>query len=491
MKCAVYIRVSTNHEEQTTSLQNQKEMFIKLIAEKGWELYKVYEDRGSGTHGKRDGLKELLKDAEQKKFDIVLAKELSRIARNAELSIKLRNIIMTNNIHLKTLDNAIDTLEGDFSKFGLYSWLYENESRRTSERIKYGQMAKANRGEFINGDPPYGYIVEKGILKIRGDETLNIVKEIFKMFLDGHGVDSIAKRLTIRGVQTPLQIKGKKNAGEKWHGSTIKNILKNRHYIGDLVQCRTTSKDITFKQRIILEPIIKENTHVAIISKEDFSTVQSLIECRKPFGGEGRATPKIHLFSDLLFCKDCGKKLWYMQNRKGYVCGTFRKYGKNFCSSHSVKEIELIDILKEDLKCYAEEIAINKETILEQLKEKVLQSNNSAKKAKEQLDKSNQKSKAQKGNLVLMYASGDIGKDEYELALVSLNNQLVQYQIKVSELNDTDTQIGYQTKLKYIETYLKQFMEFKEINREVLNRFVEKIVVDYNGDIEINYKFSI
>jgi DNA invertase Pin-like site-specific DNA recombinase len=491
MKCAVYIRVSTNQLEQLTSLQNQKEMFIRLIADNGWELYKIYSDKDTGTDGKREGLKELIKDAEGHKFDLVLAKELSRIARNADLSSKLKNIILTNKIHIKTLDNAIDTLEGDFSKFGLYSWLYENESRQTSARIKAAHKSKANRGHFITGDPPYGYKVEEGVLKVKDDETPDIVKEIFRMYLNGYGTDHIAKCLTSRGVRTPLQVKGKCNAGEKWHGSTVKKMLKNIHYIGDLVQCKTTNIDLTFKKRVDVEPIIKKNTHEPIISPVDFWSVQSLIEKKKPFGGDGRATPMIHLFSDLLFCKDCGKKLWYMQNRKGYVCGTFRKYGIQFCSSHSIKEAELVETVREELKFYVNSIAVNKAVILEKIEKKTDENTRNFKKAKEQLEQRNAKAKSQKGSLVLMYVSGEIEKEEYELALQNINEQLFQHQLKLEEFNNITTNADYKNQLKYIEMHLDTYIDLKEISREVLNRFIDNIIVDSNGDIEIYYKFNV
>ncbi|WP_265415076.1 recombinase family protein [Tumebacillus algifaecis] len=124
-------------------MENQESLFYSFIAQKGWELHDFYIDIETGTTDKREGLKRLIEDAEQWKFDCILAKELSRLARNGELSYKIRRVLEENRIHITTLDGAINTLEGNMDKFSLYAWLYEEESRRISKRIKtvFRQMA--------------------------------------------------------------------------------------------------------------------------------------------------------------------------------------------------------------------------------------------------------------------------------------------------------------------------------------------------------------
>lgn len=136
MRCAVYIRVSTDKEEQKQSLENQKNMFYQIIEDRDWEVYKFYVDVESGTTDKRENLQCLIEDAEQRKFDVILAKELSRLARNGGLSYRIRDIAEQNRIHIITSDGAINTLEGNANMFGLYAWMYEQESQRTSTRIK-------------------------------------------------------------------------------------------------------------------------------------------------------------------------------------------------------------------------------------------------------------------------------------------------------------------------------------------------------------------
>ncbi len=196
MKSAIYIRVSTNKEEQKQSLENQKELFMNLLSEKGWDLFDIYLDIESGIKSKkRPALKRMIEDARLKKFDIILAKELSRLARNGQLSYEIKNLAEIQGIHILTMDGAIDTLSGNTQMFGLYAWMYEQESQRTSERVKTALQIRAKIGKFKGSIPPYGYYVENGILKVRVDSAPDVVRRIFNSYLSGKGFDRIAREL--------------------------------------------------------------------------------------------------------------------------------------------------------------------------------------------------------------------------------------------------------------------------------------------------------
>jgi len=351
MRCAVYIRVSTDKEEQKLSLENQKSLFYNYIEGKKWDVHHLYIDVESGTTEKRENLVRMIEDAKAKKFDVILAKELSRLARNGGLSYQIRDIAMQNRIHIITLDNAINTLEGNSEMFGLYAWMYEQESQRTSNRIKAALSSKARKGEFKGSVPPYGYRLQQSKLIMADDDTPNVVKRIYRMYLEGKGFDAIARTLTREGVPTPAQVIGKKNAGQYWQGSSIKLILSNPHYVGDLVQGRQTTTSVICKERSELpkdKQIVVSNAHPAIISREDFEAVQKYMEGRKQQQAKPKA--KKHLFTNHLYCADCGKSLWYVQHRKGYVCGNYYKHGKHVCSQHSIRENKLTGVILDDLR---------------------------------------------------------------------------------------------------------------------------------------------
>lgn len=108
----------------------------------------------------------MIQDSEEKKFDVILAKELSRLARNGELSYKIKNLCENQGIHIITLDKAINTLIENTKIFGLYAWLYEQESQNTSNRVKESLKTRAIKGLFQGSNPPYGYEVKGGKLYI-------------------------------------------------------------------------------------------------------------------------------------------------------------------------------------------------------------------------------------------------------------------------------------------------------------------------------------
>lgn len=320
MRCAVYARVSTEMDSQKTSIDNQIDMFRHYASHNDMEIVKVYTDKKSGTKGNRPGLMELIEDAKAGLFDVILAKELSRLARNGRLSYELRDICQLYNIHIVCLDNSINTLKGDVQNFGLFAWLYENESANSSRRNKAAKKTKADRGLFVGSNPPYGYYSENGKLMIRNDDTPNIVRRIFTEYLEGKGMDSIAKTLTADKIPTPSQVAKKSNASPLWHSSTIKNILNNQHYCGNLVQNRTETVSVTTTKRRIIDAdkvTIQEDTHEPIITKDIFKAVAKMLKSRT----RTTTAPKSHLFTNVLYCEDCQKGMWYKANQKGYRCG--------------------------------------------------------------------------------------------------------------------------------------------------------------------------
>lgn len=153
-----------------------------------------------------------------------------------------------------------------------------SENYRTLAKTTF--KLKAQRVEFKGSIPPLCYEVKDGRLFIRNDATPDIVRRIFKGFLTGKGRNRIAGELYEEGIPTPSQPAGKKNATDTWGGSTILTILTNPHYIGDMVQCRSTSKSVTNKNRNYRKPddyINVPNMHEPIIDKKDFEIAQQLL----------------------------------------------------------------------------------------------------------------------------------------------------------------------------------------------------------------------
>lgn len=173
MIAAIYTRVSTEKEEQKESLINQEDIIRDIIKARGWKPYNyVYKESKSGTKENRIEINKLLEDARNGLFQVIIAKELSRLARNQEFSSKIIKELKVLGIYLITLDGAIDTTKNSSDITGLYSWLYEFESNKISQRIKKVFVQKYKKGEILGSIPPYGYLVRNKKLFIKDNFTV-------------------------------------------------------------------------------------------------------------------------------------------------------------------------------------------------------------------------------------------------------------------------------------------------------------------------------
>ena len=421
MKCAIYIRVSTDKEEQKTSLQNQKDLFFKYVADKNWDIGKIYVDIESGTKDKREQFQNMISDAKSKKFNVILAKELSRIARNGKLSYEIKTLAENNNIHIITLDNAINTIEGNTHMFGMYAWMYEQESQRISDRVKYSLKSRAEKGMFKGSVAPYGYYCDNGKLFIKNDFTPSIVQRIFKEYLSGIGFDAIARNLYNDDIPTPGQVASIKNASSKWNGSSVRCILENPHFTGNLVQGRTTTKSVTSTKRIVISDsdlIIIENTHDAIISNDEFNTVKQLIFSRR----RKRPVQSTHLFSNILICADCSHGMHFKKNRKGYICGNFNKHGIKACSSHIIREQSLKDIILSDIDFVL--TTISNKSFLDNISSNLNKETKSTKNKLDAIKTKISKLTSRKNNALNKFIDDYISKDDYDNLVETINSEL-------------------------------------------------------------------
>jgi site-specific DNA recombinase len=489
LKCAVYIRVSTDKEEQKTSLENQQRFFYNIIVEKGWDLFRFYIDVESGTKDrKRENLRQLIEDAKQHKFDVILSKELSRLARNGKLSYEIKDIAEKHNIHIITFDNAINSLEGNIHMFGLYAWVYEQESQRTSERIKAALNTNAKKGDFHGSNSPYGYRVFDKKLVLADDNTPEVVRSIFELYLSGTGFDSIARSLSKKGYPTPSQVAQRSNAGRFWHGSTIKTILSNPHYTGDLVQGRETTRSVTSQSRHSVpseKQIVVRNTHQAIISRETFDAVQELMKSRK----KNYTKVKKHLFTNVLYCSDCGTGMWYRQNRIGYICGNYARHGKIACSQRTIKERDLKETMLSEIKKMAQ--VINDKEYLNNLAVEAQKKQRQVTQILTKIDNEIKTAKAKKKRYLEMLAEKQITHEEYREVADENQGRINELNIKRSGLEAALRHDEFLGRIGNLRNTINRFLPLEDITEEMLHHFVERIEVDKSGNPKITYRFSI
>lgn len=486
MRCAIVVRVSTGRIEQESSLENQQRMFYKYVADNGWDIYDFYIDQKSGTTEKREGLQRLFEDGINGKYDIILAKELSRLARNVSLAYKIKDMVEQHNLDLITLDGAINTLEKKGNMFGLYAWIYELESQNTSERLKLMFKTKAQMAEFTGSNPPYGYEVVDKKLKVRNDSSPDIVRRIFSEYIAGKGYDAIARGLYNDGVTTPSQLAGKKNATDKWHGSSIRKILENPHYTGTLQQCREYRPSVTSKRRRSVNPenqIIIEKSHEPIIPLEEFLIVQEIIKSRK----RRRPQAEIHLFTNTAVCKDCGRAMHFKKNRKGYVCGNYNKHGIKACSDHYISEANLSDKVITDINRISQKF--NKENYFSELSKKALKYKEKLESQLIEINNKLEDKKRDKSNLVISLANGVITKEDYQLAITITNDVITNLETTIQQLS---RELEYQNIEKEILDFKKsldKFINHNTLTPEMLHMLIDKIEVHADGTVEVHYRF--
>ncbi len=275
LKVAAYCRVSTNHEEQESSLEAQISYYKKLIVDhEGWKLVKVYAERASGTQlKKRPEFMKMLKACKQGRIDLILAKSISRFGRNTLDTLKtlyeLFNLGVKVYFEKENLNNYNKEMR---TMMGIYVGFAQEESKNMSDNIKWGIRERMREGKVcLNCTRFLGYDKdENGRLVIVESEAV-IVRKIFELYLNGWGVRKIKKYLEENGIKT---VTGK----DVWSTSTIDRILSNEKYVGDVLMQKSFTEDfLTGKRKKNegeLDMFFIENDHEAIVNRETFKAVQ-------------------------------------------------------------------------------------------------------------------------------------------------------------------------------------------------------------------------
>lgn len=488
MKCAVYARVSTTFDSQKTSIPTQIKLFENFIKDNGWELYKVYTDTKSGSKSlNRNGIQDLLQDAREQKFDIVLAKELSRISRNGAFSYEFKDTLIMNQIHFLTLDGAINTLDNNSMNFGLYAWLSENEATRTSKRNKLAYETRSKAGRF--DEAAFGYDLTDGKLTIATDGSAEIVKQIYAEFIKGKSFDAIGRTLFENDIPTPASRKRKRNANKFWHGSTIRQILEREVYTGCLIAQKTSTISPMTTKRIKNKKedwIIRENTHEALISKEDFELVQQLIKVRKRI----RSQQGSHLLTGLLICGSCGAGMHFKRDR--YVCGHQNKHGKKACPENFRPiEKDLKEVILNDLNALYFSNIRAKDT--EKLLEKKLKKLEVKPKSNYEIFQSKVLAlKTKKQRALEMLLDDKIDQEAYDTVVNKLNPQIEELVTQINLIKPEEVKVSVD--LAELRAYILKQLNPKQLLTELtpvlLARFIHKIIVKADGQLEVHYRTS-
>jgi len=317
-RTAGYARVSTDSDEQFTSYEAQVDYYTEFIKNNSeWEFVKVYTDEGiTGTSTKhRDGFNEMIKDALDGKIDLIITKSISRFARNTvDTLVNVRKLkehgveVFFEKENIYTFDSKGEVM------ITIMSSLAQEESRSISENVTWGQ-----RKRFADGKVSLPYKNFLGYRKGENDlpeivqEEAEVVRYIYRLFLDGLTLSVIANRLQAEGIPTP-------SGKEQWRKSTIDSILTNEKYKGDaLLQKKFTVDFLTKKQKVNEGEVPQyyvQNSHPAIIPPDEWEAVQRELDRRKRLQGKYRCND---ILSCRIVCGDCGEfygsKVWHSNSK--------------------------------------------------------------------------------------------------------------------------------------------------------------------------------
>lgn len=345
-RVAAYARVSSGKDAQLHSLSAQISYYNNLIGSRGdWELVGIYADGAmTGTKDNRPEFQRLLGDCRAGKIDLVIAKSITRLARNTVTLLETARELKALNIDIYFEKENIHTLSSDGElMLTLLASFAQEESRSASENVKWRIRKNFEKG-IPAGGSMLGYRYEKGVLQIVPEEA-ETVKLIFEDFLSGMSTTAIAKKLN--------RLKLPTKRGGLWSKVSVDTILRQDKYTGDLLLQKTYKSDHINKKRMEnhgeLPMYYVENSHEAIIDKETFAKVQEQLKRRAEKCTATKPTGP-YLFTKIIRCGLCGRHFTRKFTASGkqypkkakWACSTFQIYGKDECPSQRIPEEILI-----------------------------------------------------------------------------------------------------------------------------------------------------
>ncbi len=390
---AIYCRLSRDDgtETESNSIGNQKKMLTQKAKELGLSNTKHYVDDGyTGTNFNRPAFQELLDDIEMGYISVVIVKDLSRLGRDyVSVGHYTDNYFPEHNVRFIAVNDMVDSDEGENEIAPFKNVMNEMYARDISRKVRSAHRIRGNMGEPLS-QPPYGYMKSPENKKkwIIDTEAAEVVRDIYRMCLEGMGNESIARELQNRQVLIPMaywQSKGLNRGGKKtqpnpykWCKTTVQKILAQQEYCGDVINFKTYSKNFKNKTRID-NPVenwkIFKDVHEPIIDRDTWETVQKLT-ARTKRRAPKKENARKHIFSGLIRCADCGSNMSYHTNTVNkdihyFSCSNYVKDTRGTCPErHYIRADALEQIVILELKRLAIMLQHDEEFLAEILEKK-------------------------------------------------------------------------------------------------------------------------
>ncbi len=497
---ALYARLSRDDEKDgiSGSIQNQKAILEKYANDNKLPNPRFFYDDGfSGVTFTRPAFMEIMELAEQGMIGTIVVKDHSRLGRNRLVVGQLleEDFVRLDIRYIAIMDN-IDTEKGISDIVPMQDLFNEWHAKNTSDKVRKVMQSKGMSGKPLTTNPPFGYMKSPDNKDewIVDESAAKVVKQIFNLCISGLGPTQIAKKLRSEKVLTPTEYWN--SIGRKcskppeipygWVADTVSNILDKQEYCGDTVNFRTTSKSFKLKKRLERPQEdwqVFENTHPAIVDRETFELVQELRKHRRRPTKSGI----VSMFSGLLYCADCGEKLYYSvtgnykREQANFFCSSYRK-NSDVCSAHYIREKVVEQLVLESMQRVLWYVQSYEKLFAQrQLAEFGEKQKKEIAEKRREFDRAKVRVREIDGIIQKLYednATGKISDERFATMSMSLENEQSELKDRIPALEDELENAKVKTEgLQRFIDKAKRVTRLESLTPELVHEFIEKIVV--------------
>ena len=501
MRVWLYYRLSRDEDDELNSLRNQRSIIESYALSSGHTIIgESFDDNVSGMHFEREGIAKIYEVVDAGRIDAIVVKDLSRLGRHRTQTALFIDYLRSNNVRVLSATEGIDTFnENDDLIIGFKGLVNDFYARDGSRRVRTGYRQKQKNGIVIT--PPFGYFKDKNTNLIHiVPEAAETIRLIYSSYISGMGFKAIARMLNEQNRKTPakmqLELIGKRMPRDQekilkkylWDATMVGRILQEEAYVGTLICHKSERNKInkTFRFTAPEEQFRHENFLPVIIPKDLWEEAQYLLEERKKQNVRAAPEQRIHRYSGLILCGDCGRSFIgkRIKSKNGaraeYICSTYHRYGKEHCSAHAIREEFLDEVLKQELlntKCQYESMWKQLEAIIESWLPKT---DSTAAQIRKQISRID--ALEEEVETILMERIRDKANAErYDRMIAKREEQIAQAKKRISELENIGQVIRTrQAKLRKDIGLIDDILADGNLTEAHLRLLVERIYVNEN-----------
>ena len=512
MRVWLYYRLSRDEDDELNSLRNQRSIIESYAINNGHDIIgESFDDNVSGMHFEREGIAKIYEVVDAGMIDAIVVKDLSRLGRHRTQTALFIDYLRQNHVRVLSATEGIDTFnENDDLIIGFKGLVNDFYARDGSRRVRTGYRQKQKNGIVIT--PPFGYFKDKNTNQVViVPEAAETIRLIYSSYISGMGFKAIAKMLNEQKRKTPAQMQlellGKRMPRDQerilkkylWDATMVSRILQEEAYTGTLICHKSERNKInkTFRYTRPEEQFRHENYLPAIIAKDLWDEVQYLLEERKKQNIRAAPDQRIHRYSGLLLCGDCGRSFIGKRiklksgDKVEYICSTYHRYGKEHCPDHAIREEFLDAVITQELlktKQQYEKLWSKMASVIEQWLPQTDSTVLQIKKQREVIDLLEEEVET-----ILMERIRDKANAErYDRMIAKREEQIAQAKKRIAELENLGQVIrSRQAKLKKDISLIDQILEDGQLTEAHLLLLIEKIIVFETEDglhLEIKVK---